>query len=374
MRKIFLALLTAIPLTACSNDKLANEILDAYWDKRKPCIKTFSKFPFTMDERYYSEYAPLLDELEKFGYVTHTEKKVNINHSPQKEDVWVNARAYSLTEKGEVLRSSTNQLCYGRFETVNAQVEDEGAIRGVEIKTIAFKFQITDVADWATENKELIYLSDSLFDDLSTLEKPADGKIRITRKDGKEWRRRKTQLYFDPPSKDPKNERNVKIRQRLAEADYQALLWHEENGTEEHRLKSYYEVFRHRHMDSEHYNEVDEKYLALSSKMLKAQNDKREADTELFQKLAQDFATAIDAKDASKIASLTVSGTAANRAHTNNAFKRNKVGDLSLKSFKFSGSDNELVQMQLDGNIYMLRAKMVDGAWAINGYSAKSGL
>lgn len=374
-KNILLIICAFLALAGCSDTKLANEILDAYWDQRKACIQNYSKFPFTMDERYFPEFSPLLDELQKYGYLVYEDKKVNINHAPDGKDIWLNARAYSLTDKGKVLNSQNSKLCYGEFETVDIRdVSNEMTHNGVERKVITFDFQLADTEDWATENKELIYLSDTIFDDLSTLQTPATGKMRIRRKPGGEWRKEKIELYLMPPSKDPANERNIILRERLAEADYQTLLKHETGSTPDETLLSYYDIYRHKYMSGTHYEEIEKKYWALSSKILDAQDAKKKSDTATFQKLAQDFALAIDEKDVEKIASLTVTGTAASKAHKNNAFQRNKAGELTLKSFEFSGPNNELVQLQLTGNIYMLRAKLVGGFWAINSYATKSGL
>jgi len=207
-----------------------------------------------------------------------------------------------------------------------------------------------------------------LFDDISTLKKLGIGHMILKKKPTGKWHRFRVELNSNQPSKDLKSERNIIIFQRRSEADFEKLVNAEAIDTPNFLLSKYHQYLRD-FPSSQHSKEVAEKSQALGQKIAYAKNAinkaAKKANTIRFQALASEFAYAIDAKDESTIFSITTKGTAASRAHKNNIFGRSKAGDLSLKSFIFSGADKELVQMQLAGNIYMLRAKFVDESWLI---------
>lgn len=360
-------------MMGCSDDKLARTLVDQYFEKNKACIQNYSAFPYTIEEQgAYRRFAPILNAFEEHGYITHKKTKINNNHDPRKPQNIVDARIYTITDKGKGVFEG-NKICYGEFETTGIEVSDLPTHYGTERKAIKFHYRLVNVADWA-QIPIFADISDQLFDDLSTREEPGMGSMVIKKRDNAQWRRENVKIRYKRPSQDPAHERNVRIQKQNDEAAYLALIQAEEKGIELGELLSQYRAYLDQFRYGLHYEEINQKAMRLNQEIRKIEKAAKGAEKAQFQALADRFSQAIDAQDEASIREITIEGTAASRAHSNNLFRRAKAGELILKSYSKSGQSEELAQLQLEGNIYMIRAKRVDQTWKINGYATRAGL
>lgn len=363
-----------ILLVSCGGKSEEETLLNEYWDSHStnmPCLNVAS-FPYTKPNKPPRSTDSLLSEFVAINYVTAESTKTNINHDPQKPKNIVDATRYTLNDIGKPY-AFKSFMCYGKFQTVEiTKISPSTPTNGKLLKFVDFTYTLTDVAEWAIDHERFGELSDDLFDDLYTMKEPGIGQAVLSQREGQEWKIQRVKIRFNKPSQDPNNPRNVKLQKEWDTNQYNALLAMEVNDTPPGQRAIAYSAFLKRNTTAEYQDTIQQKlYDALQQQRELQQAEKEKLEASLNDLIVA-FATAIDAKDAERISQLTVPETAASRAHNSNNFRRKKAGTPVISSYKISGKDDELVQIQTDGSaIYMVRGKLVDGQWLVSGYMAK---
>ncbi|OUS26956.1 hypothetical protein A9Q99_17240 [Gammaproteobacteria bacterium 45_16_T64] len=162
-------------------------------------------------------------------------------------------------------------------------------------------------------------------------------------------------------------------RDELDEATYQETIAAEKAGEPNDVLIAAYDYYLRQFFDGKHKAEFVKKADGLRSKMAADRKKQRKAERKLFSELALSFASAVDKRDVAKISAITLEKSTASRVLKNNLFDRVKVGSTTFASYKLHGNNKDSVQIQLEGGIFMVRAKKVGDKWRINDYAAKSG-
>lgn len=372
--KYVLFLVLSIFIVGCADRDIANDMLEEYFDKYNVCVSTYGSFPFNIDQAALSQYGPLLDEFEKHGYVDSEEDTIDRNYAPKGDPILVDVRRYKLTEKGKELNIRGHRICFGKYEVVSMSVDSIPPLDGVNRMVVDFEYQLVVKDDWAEEMEELVYLSDDLYDAFSTQDTPGIGQAILQQRKNGKWGRKKVLLGKYKPSLDPKDPRNLEIIKRKDEASYRSILVSEKNGTSPNKLLIEYGSYLNTFRSGKYKEEISSKHRVL----LDAANEKARlakiAERKKIHDTVAAFSKYIDDRDNDAITSITADGTVARRVLSNNVFTRNKVGTLAVKSYKLSGSNNENVQVQLEGIIYMLRARLEGNEWLVVDYATRGGV
>jgi len=118
--------------------------------------------------------------------------------------------------------------------------------------------------------------------------------------------------------------------------------------------------------------EVKQRARELQTEQNNLEKERLKAERMVLSDLVNRFYSAVDAKDKDALSTLTTRNSAASKAYKNNLFNRYTVGQTNILSYKRYGQNNDHVQIQLDGGIYMIRASLIEGLWRVTGFSTKS--
>lgn len=163
-----------------------------------------------------------------------------------------------------------------------------------------------------------------------------------------------------------------KKREALDEKTYQETIAAEKAGEPDDVLIAAYDYYLRQFYDGKHKDEFVKKADALRTKIATERKKRKSEEKARFSQLALAFSSAVDKRDATTIAAITVANSTASKVLKNNLFSRVKVGSSTFSSYKLHGNNKESVQIQLDGGIFMVRAKQVENTWLVYDYAAKS--
>jgi len=376
-RKLLAALLctTLLLLTACTSDDEYISIVDAHLERNPGCLSRLGTFPLTVRKYNIPKYGYghefILDEFVALGYINQETLMVIGKPTPEKPRNKVEAIRYTLTEKGSVLTSSGRGLCYGTFYTESIGITVPlPTHNGKQYKMVRFEYAIDNVADWAIDNPTLSQLSDKMFADLHTLKEPRKGHVALKSNDGENWSVMNIHLGENLPSEVHKKQRAQYIKTRRGKVDYQRILEAEIEGVAKPILLAMYNDYTLRYRPA--LEEVKQRARELQTEQNNLEKERLKAERMVLSDLVNRFYSAVDAKDKDALSTLTTRNSAASKAYKNNLFNRYTVGQTNILSYKRYGQNNDHVQIQLDGGIYMIRASLIEGLWRVTGFSTKS--
>ena len=162
------------------------------------------------------------------------------------------------------------------------------------------------------------------------------------------------------------------ITDKQDEKEYLELLLAESKKIKAELLLNRYRKYLQKYSNGLHKEEIANKSQVLLRDISAKNKAVLAAERKGFELLVNKFVSAIDDKNTKVISEVTLERSTASRASKNNLFSRVKVGEVNIKKYKKSGPQDEFVQIQLEGGVYMIRANLIKNKWLITQYATKS--
>lgn len=203
-------LITAVlAIAGCSDPKAATEsnfksAVQAYVSTLRPCISLPNPLPaeITERERDYERQLSVHDELVSIGFLSREpfEKEMPVRlsflalaYSTRRPTEMVAGVRYSITDTGMAAKRESDSpeeppsFCYGRYRVVEVTNFTEPApVFGTTVSTVHYKWETTDIADWAVNSGILQNEYPDLLRDLESQEEPHTGTATVVLT-GKGW-------------------------------------------------------------------------------------------------------------------------------------------------------------------------------------------
>lgn len=162
------------------------------------------------------------------------------------------------------------------------------------------------------------------------------------------------------------------ITDKQDEKEYLELMLAESKNIKAELLLNKYRRYLQKYSNGLHQEEIANKSQVLLRDITAKNKAVLAAERKGFELLVNKFVSAIDDKNTKAISEVTLERSTASRASKNNLFSRVKVGKVNITKYQKSGPQDEFVQIQLEGGVYMIRANLIKNKWLITQYATKS--
>jgi hypothetical protein len=152
---------------------------------------------------------------------------------------------------------------------------------------------------------------------------------------------------------------------------YQQIVKLENENIKDERLLAHYREYLRKFSADERADEIREKYETLNTSLSKEQSDALAAQKATFGALAKKFIDAVNNRNEKAIRDMTVLSSIASKALRNRILQNTQIKASEVSSYRVYGKQNENVQLQLDGRMYMIAGTLIDKQWKVISFKVR---